>query len=352
MAVLRFPNPVSNIEKFWETFRVLYSSLSDTVDFDHDSMTRVLVGHNLVTSRGAVGDEAIRRSFTPNRSRDPLYNQLKMYSELYRMLGWLHPGKDRTHFVMTHLGSYVGEATTWIDVKPLVKECILGITFPNPHVENRGGHRLRPFPLILRLMKACDGCVFRDELIISALSLSDDRKPDAVSTLKEKIMSIRGSYADLLEALESVADGLQNNTLRNYTRFPLGVLRSAGWATTVRDSSTYDRPMEAYRLTQIGKKEAIRLESMTDVRTEYLDEGMFSKEETINFVLLSHYSMLERAGYCLDSVESYISEVERKCKAILQRFGVEKRSGILFSPYQQVERSLLEAADTYERNTY
>ncbi len=54
----------------------------------------------------------------------------------------MHPGSDSGHFVFSELASYV--AGERLD-SPLILESIYSIVFPNPHVENRGGHTIRPF---------------------------------------------------------------------------------------------------------------------------------------------------------------------------------------------------------------
>ena len=102
MGVFRFSNAVSDIRKFIETYKVIYGELKETKNFTHDDATNTLIQHGLVSSSGAIGDEAINRSRRDDRSRDPLYNQLKMYSEIYRMLGWYHPGTKRTTFKISY----------------------------------------------------------------------------------------------------------------------------------------------------------------------------------------------------------------------------------------------------------
>jgi hypothetical protein len=70
-------------------------------------MTEVMTEHFQASSLGAVGATARSRSTEIDRSRDPLYNQLKMYSEVYRMLGWLRPAGRRLEFTTTILGDQV-----------------------------------------------------------------------------------------------------------------------------------------------------------------------------------------------------------------------------------------------------
>ena len=139
MGVLRFPNPVSDVQKFVDVFRLLHGALADSENFGHDEIAKVLIETGQASSCGTVGDAALKRSTRADRSRDPLYNQAKMYSELFRMLGWLHCGTNSGHFVFSGVAKYIAsEAFS----SPLVQESLYSIVFPNPHVENRGGHVL------------------------------------------------------------------------------------------------------------------------------------------------------------------------------------------------------------------
>ena len=78
--MFRFSNAVSDISKFIDTYKSLYVDLKDHNDFTHDDATESLISKGLVSSSGAIGNEAMKRSRREDRSRDPLYNQLKMYS--------------------------------------------------------------------------------------------------------------------------------------------------------------------------------------------------------------------------------------------------------------------------------
>ena len=85
--MLRFPNPGSHIDSFIKIYKELFDALSEAPFFTLDDISRTLVERNLATSSGFMGQEALTRSTREDRSRDPLYNQSKMYAELFRMLG-------------------------------------------------------------------------------------------------------------------------------------------------------------------------------------------------------------------------------------------------------------------------
>ena len=106
--MLRIPNPGSDLDSFVAIFKDLYDILGEMDDISLDDMTQALISRNQVTSQGAAGEEALRRSTRADRSRDPLYNQLKMYAECYRMLGWIHPNSKKLLFNFTLLGQVRG----------------------------------------------------------------------------------------------------------------------------------------------------------------------------------------------------------------------------------------------------
>ena len=81
--MLRFPNPGSTIANFVAVYSAAFKALNGRV-VDLDDNVRAVVAANLATSSGYVGDEAVSRSTREDRSRDPLFNQMKMYAELFR----------------------------------------------------------------------------------------------------------------------------------------------------------------------------------------------------------------------------------------------------------------------------
>jgi hypothetical protein len=128
--MLRFPNPGSDISSFIRVYQELFDSLRHLSTFKLDDMSKVLVQRNLATSSGFMGEEALVRSWREDRSRDSLYNQSKSYSELYKLLGWIHPTpQSALQFRFTYLGAHVAEA--WRDPVAIFRESILGIAYPN-----------------------------------------------------------------------------------------------------------------------------------------------------------------------------------------------------------------------------
>jgi hypothetical protein len=107
----------------------VYDVLSDHTDFGLDDISRAMIARNNVTSQGAIGDEALRRSTRKDRSRDPIYNQSKMYAELFRTLGWIQSLPNASlRYTFSLLGDHMATAS---NKAPLMRECLLGIAYPN-----------------------------------------------------------------------------------------------------------------------------------------------------------------------------------------------------------------------------
>ena len=77
--MLRFPNPGSTMANFVAVYKAAFKRYRGQV-IKLDDMVQATVEANLATSSGYMGKEAIARSTRNDRSRDPLYNQLKMYA--------------------------------------------------------------------------------------------------------------------------------------------------------------------------------------------------------------------------------------------------------------------------------
>jgi hypothetical protein len=331
MNFLRFPNPGSDIHKFAETFRELYKSLSDQPVVDLDDLVKAGIEKRLASSCGATGEEALERSTRADRSRDPLYNQLKMYSELWRMLGWLHTTDHRLEFRFSDLAEYVMDK----DYIPLLKECLVAICFPNPHVANLGVKNSRPIKRILEIASGASGQIHRDEIILYVLTMTDDTKGGCVKNSVQNILKLRAKGKRALDQkLAEVSSSIQLNTLKNYTRFPLGVLKNMSWAKPQKINGTYGRSANFYVLTDEGQLVAKEQKNRIDVRSYLIAEN--SETERAHWNRLSHYAMLERCGYPIDEeIEKEIEISTKKANAIIDKFGITNRGQILYSPYQE-----------------
>lgn len=347
MSVLRFPNAVSDIGKFIDTYKVVYNNLNGSNNFTHDDAVRVLIENGLASSSGAIGQEALTRSTREDRTRDPLYNQHKMYSEVYRMLGWYKPGTQRTNFNFTELSEYIVEANEQEKIR-IFEECLLGMCFPNFSVDNRGGNVNRPFSFLLKLMNEAGGLMQRDEMILFVLALENDTVPDILQSQLRELNLLRGNFQSLTDALTDLAsqNNTQINTLQNYTRFLLGAISYVGWAESIREKNIYGRSIVFYQLTDKGREQCNKLANLIDIRYSQLLH--FTAEERVNFTLLTHYNFLESIGYNISDFSETIDTLVDGVSNIFNTFSIENRNEILFSPVQQSSPEDLSGANALE----
>lgn len=339
--MLRFPNPGSTIHNFVRIYTEVFNRLGGRVS-TLDEITSVVVAANLATSSGYMGDEAIARSTRADRSRDPLYNQHKMYAELFRWLGWLHPTENSAlNYTCTLLGEQIVAAGG--DFIALLDECVLGIVCPTPIITSKGDFDLRPFAFILRVMAACDGHLSRDEMIIGPLSAASDRGQENLDAVAETIDAARASAADTGEAVEAVSEArkIQVNTLQNYTRWPIALLRDLGWATRGPAKFRDGRKYGTFHLTEKGQALAGRVRGSVDLRVD--DAEQLAPEERNALAVVAHFRMLERSGFDIAPVEERIAAAVAIAVPMFERLSTNG-SNLLFSPFQSLSLGDIAAA--------
>ncbi len=331
--MLRFPNPGSTIANFVAVYVAAFQALNGRV-ISLDHIVRAVVDANLATSSGYVGDEAVGRSTREDRSRDPLYNQMKMYAELFRTMGWLHPtAAGALNFTFTLLGDQLVAAGQhyW----PLLRLCALGISYPTRVLTIAGGAHLRPFSFILKTMKNSGGYLSRDEMIVGPLSADDDRHTKNLSGVLAKIEAARKNAASMQTALDALSKSrnIQVNTLHNYTRWPIAVLRDSGWVKDVRANYSDGRTYKAFALTETGRETAAMVENAIDLRLA--DVERLGQKERDAVAVVSHYRILNGAGFDVATVQSRIdSALEIAIKAVPAL--ADSGRAILFSPFQSM----------------
>lgn len=339
--MLRFPNPGSTIENFVSVYGAAFERLNGrTVDLDN--IVAAVVAANLATSSGYMGEEAVARSTRADRSRDPLYNQLKMYAELFRTLGWLHPTpQSALNFTFTLLGEQMVAAGR--DFKPLLEECVMGIVYPTPILTVKGDFDLRPFAFILRVMAACGGHLSRDEMIVGPLSATTDRGKRNLDAVAATIEAVRTNATHTKDAVAAVsrARNIQINTLQNYTRWPIALLRDLGWTTRGPARFRDGRKYGTLYLTDKGQALAERIDGSVDLRVD--DAAHLASEERKALAVVAHFRMLERSGFDIAPVEERIAEAEAIATAMFERLGTDGRN-LLFSPFQSLSLSDIAAA--------
>jgi len=326
--MLRIPNPGSDLDVFVRIFRDLHHDLKGRYGFDMDAITKAMVEKSNVSSQGAFGAEALRRSTKADRSRDQLYNHSKMYAELYRTLGWFHSTTAKLIFSFSALGDHVGEAT---NPRALVCECLLGMAYPNEVLAVKSAQHVRVFGAILKTMQALDGRISRDEIIAGPMAVEDDRKPAVMEKMFSTLRQCRAKDGALASLVAGVGQGrdITKTTMENYTRFPIAAIQWTGWA---------EKRQGFFYLTTEGLEELERIEALVDFRLE--DFRSMPEEARAPFIRACFYRMLERAGFDLSPVTARVESDERT----LRRMKAPDARGVLFSPFQQIEYTEVSAA--------
>lgn len=348
MAVLRLPNPGSDLDRFVSTF-ALIAREAESRPFDLDFMTSVMTKHFQASSMGAHGEEAVRLSTRDDRTRDPLFNQSKMYSELYRMLGWIRSTQNsHSTFTVTPLGATVMHYhfSAGAETKGLVAESFISAVFPNPSTANVGIVNHRPFAQLLKLAYFLDGEITRDEMIIGVLSVTDDLKPNTIENNAQTILKLRKkSKRAASELVEKIAseNNLQVNTLENYTRLPVAILGSEflGWGQGVYSNSTYAgrEKIKVIRLTEIGIEKAKAILSSNDLRMASIVAAQ--KDERAWLALFGYYAMALRAGITNKEILQMIEVSSSKIPNLLKTLKVSTPELLIFNPSLQEQDEIL-----------
>lgn len=358
-GVFRFSNAVSDIDKFIVTYKKIFSNFKSWTEdnryFNHSDAAEFLAQNGLATSLGAIGEEALARSILrgttednkTDKSRDPLYNQHKSYSEMFRMLGWYEPGNMQTNFRLSEFGAYVAETESPDVMRKIVGINILHIASPNPLTTVKGNNILRPFPFIIKIMHELGGMLSRDELIISVLACENDITDSALRSAVSKIRDIRSNGRDALaremEALKLRQNIKSKDTLPNYTRFPISALKWLGIATAVNSRSVYNgKPVKMLKLTEKGEKLGAALLQMPDVRYDSLSK--YESEARIAFIALSNLQKLDMMGFDIGEYAAVIPILQEKASPVITGYGIEGNRYLFFG-YQEASRADLHLVD-------
>lgn len=322
--MLRIPNPGSNIDQFIRTFQDLHPYLKDKPSFDLDDMAQAMIARNNVTSQGAIGAEALRRSQREDRSRDPIYNQSKMYSELYRALGWIHSTETSLMFRFTALGHHLATAQ---DPNALARECFLSMAFPNEVLAVKGNQTVRVIGTSLIALSKLQ-TLSRDEMIVGPMSIVDDTTDSAIDAMIDDIRRMRkkpGALDARLDEISATRGIKRGSTMTNYVRVPMAVPPWAGWAT--RSSGG------VLTVSNEGIEAAKRLQSARDFRLHDFVQSPDNIKSPL--IVTSNYRLLERGGFDIGAVAQVVEEGERA----LAEAGVSEP--IIFSPFQQLSHKTI-----------
>lgn len=347
--MIRFPNPSSDLNNFVKVFKLSYALLKDTYTyFNCDDLAYAAVSNNYATSRGFSGEQAIEQSKDESKALEPLYNQFKMYSELYRSFGWIKSSPNKkTDFSFTLLGDYIAIAD---DPFPLFKECALGINYPNEVINNES-QNIRPFLCILKAMNDLDGVLTKIELIIGPMSI-DDTNPNDYCDKINMIKSLRKTknYENVKDYYKSFAKSLSKstNTLDNYTRIPISILETFGWAKKdyeIDKHNIYKKIKNGYylKITDEGRNILNKLNKYIDIRTVSTNElshikcfnDFIEPEDKDSIIRASFFKLLESGGFDINPIKEIISND----LSILNKYG-----NLLFSPYQTINSNIVDNA--------
>ncbi|MDR0482010.1 MAG: hypothetical protein LBH13_02450 [Cellulomonadaceae bacterium] len=352
MGKLRFPNPGSDFDRLTYIFHLVASACEGTDPFDLDFMASVVAKKGQASSQGAQGQMALNRSSRPDRSRDPLYNQMKSYSELYRLFGWIRPTEEgRLHFRTTLIGDVVA-AYAMNDSSlrgGLLREALLGMVFPNAVSQNIGVTNQRPLVFLLRLMGLLGGSITKNEIILGLLGCVDDCESDALEKSKVVIEQLRTSSASAATAAVeefAVRESVTRETLSNYTRFPIAALSSStiGWGTKTKHVDLYGGPesVHAVSLTRHGMETVASLGEMTDLRAQ--DVESLDIDSQADLASSMYYVMLKRAGLAEVDVDRGIAEYGMQASAALGLSGQSAMLWVLYNPFTQATDEVINRA--------
>ena len=327
IVMIRFRNPVSDINVFIENFKKMYIEFSNMDYFDLDNIAEFFAREKLASSSGYTGDEALRRSYLiKDDSRKSMKMQAKSYSEWFRILGWIMSGEKALNFNFTYLGLHV--ALSGDGAKYLFEQCLLGVEYQNHVLNVKFPDRNKPFVNMLLFADELDGKIHRDEILLGAMNLLDgysqDEKQSKLSYLK-KIRETK-NLDTLNEEIKKLAksNNMQANSVRNLTRFVNSALEFTGWFEK-KNLRVYKKSSPFLILTEKGKKVVEQIKNSIVLKGDNLD---ISSPETKTLSELSLLCMFRRANFDVgEEIKKYDSELKR----ILLKEGKED---IIFSPYQ------------------
>lgn len=89
--MIRFRNPGTQYATHIHIIKQIYSRVGAQAFFTLEDMSIAITQAKLMTAYGYSGDEAIKLSKTEQESMNSTLMNVKMYAELFRMLGWIAP---------------------------------------------------------------------------------------------------------------------------------------------------------------------------------------------------------------------------------------------------------------------
>ncbi len=341
--MLRFRNPGSNIETQIHIFQALYRALKSQPHFNLGDMERVMAETSLVTAYGYAGNQALAITSKRSDSLNSTKMNMKMYAEVFRMLGWIAPANRQKSYPVsfTLIGACAGNSS-FEGAASLAEEALMG--FVNPAEINHNvkyTEQVRFYPLVLRTLRELDGIMYKHELCLGPMSC-DDNDEESIEAMIARLKSLRGDYSRLFDAFGDLAEELNmtRQSVDNSTRLPIGLLSGLGWIENgIKNKTLYNKSLTCFRISEKGSARLDEYLAMADLRLD----GFHSLEPDHKepAIRVGAYSMLERAGFDVESV----SEVREADADALESLLDGK--DLVFSPYQTLWPDTVNAALGY-----
>ena len=327
--MIKFRNPGSNIETQIFIFKALYDGLKGNASFTTADMGNVIANSNLMSAYGHSGERALEISSKKKASLNSTQMNMKMYAEVFRMLGWIAPADRKKSYPVSF--TFIGECAangSYESAVSLAEQALLGYVTPSEASGRvKYTERARVFPHMLRTLRDLVGVMYKHELCLGPMSFDDDE--ETYSEMIQKIKSLRGDHSRLQNAFSDLCEnlGMKKSSVDNSTRLPLGLMSGLGWIRSgVRNKTLYRRSLQCFEITSKGESRLEDIRTMLDIRLEqYYNLNDTMKPSAIRS---GTYSLLARAGFDISSVEeSY--EADNQILDLISG-GQE----LLFSPYQ------------------
>lgn len=336
--MIRFRNPGTQYSTQIQVFKELYKEYKDCASFNLDDMAQTIARTRLMTAYGYAGDTALALSNTENDSLNSTKMNVKMYAEVFRLLGWASSAGNRSYpLCFTFIGEHVAQAEDE-DIRPLYEQCVIGINNPQEIMGVHYNEKVRFFKAALLTLQDMGGIMYKHELCLGPMSI-DDLDTRQYTEMIEKLNAMRGSFRKHQEAFENLCDSLsvQTTLADNSTRLPIAFMKTCGWVVGERSNTLFPpKSLECLRLTPHGNEMADSLKELKDLR---LDEfRKYDAKTRQALIRLGVYGMLERAGYNTEPVQEIIQQDTATCERILQG------KKLLFSPYQTIRVGEVDAA--------
>jgi hypothetical protein len=174
------------------------------------------------------------------------------------------------------------------------------------------------------------GSISRDEMMAGPMSISDDTDAASFKRMIARIAHCRKTPGELDRVIDAIAAkrGISRHpTMENYTRFPVAAFPWSGWGIK--------KGRGVIHITEKGRAIAARLMGAPDVRLLHFNG--FPDDAKPAFIRWTFYSMLARAGFNVDPVQTVI-EADTQ---LLSRHRLPSKKEVFFSPFQQLSRETL-----------